>query len=233
MEVRVQNPPDEGLRRKISERLRTYYPNVREQVARGVQINLDEGTTSFDEVDTVISRTNEDANEVVIFGQTGIIVSQLGLYPGWDYFFSRFERDWAAWKDVVGYRKVVQIGLRYVNRIDVPMVDGVSRHEDYLTLQITLPEEFELNLGYSLNVRLPLQEIKCFANINSGTIPPPVPEHAAFLLDIDIVRAIEPPQKDADISKLLHQMRDAKNDLFEGFVTDAARETFRHDEPLR
>lgn len=234
IEIRVENPPDEKLRGRISASLEDWYPEEREQMARGVAIDIDKATAEFKDDGRIFRRMNAEGDEIAVVGQQGILVSQLATYPGWQHLFSRFERDWAKWKSLAGYRKIVQIGLRYINRIDVPLVDNIARHEDYLNLQVSLPPQYENNIGYSLSVKLPLHDIRCVANVNSGTMMPAlVPGHAAFLLDIDVVRAVDLPQKDADISELLLEMRHEKNRLFNAFVTDAARETFRNEQPLR
>ena len=113
------------------------------------------------------------------------------------------------------------------------MVDRVARHEDYLTLQIQLPPKYTDTVGYALMAKLPLPDIQCVAILNSGAVESPIPGHAGFLLDIDIVRLVDVPQKDDDIKMLLGKMRHAKNDLFQSLITEDARERFRNDQSLR
>lgn len=233
IEVRVEGLIDEIKRKKAAKKLSKLYPNERLQVNKGISIDLVHGLASVEDVGTVITRSNNDQNEMLVLGPNSVAVSQLAVYRGWDVFFERFQRDWAAWKSVVGHRKVIQIGLRYINRIDVPMVDNLARHEDYLTLQIQLPSKYTDTIGYALMAKLPLKDIQCIATINSGAVESPIPSHAGFLLDIDIVRPVDVPQKDADIEKLLGEMRHAKNELFQSLITEAARDRFRNDQSLR
>jgi uncharacterized protein (TIGR04255 family) len=63
-------------------------------------------------------------------------------------------------------------------------------------------------------------------SVRSGIAPPAVPGRVSFTLDVDVKRNLEVPQKDADVFELLAAMRKAKNDLFETFITDEARELF-------
>jgi uncharacterized protein (TIGR04255 family) len=53
-----------------------------------------------------------------------------------------------------------------------------------------------------------------------------VPGKLSFSLDIDVWRQVDVPQKDNDVLELLGKMRDAKNQLFETFITDKARDLF-------
>lgn len=233
IEVRVEEFIAEPKRNKVAKKLSRHYPNERLQVNKGVNVDLQRNLASVEAVGTTITRSNNDENELLLLGPSSVAVSQLAVYRGWDAFFERFQRDWAVWKAIIGHRKIVQIGLRYLNRIDVPLVDNLARHEDYLTLQIQLPRKYTDTIGYGLMAMLPLKDIQCVATVNSGTMESPIPSHAGFLLDIDIVRMVDVPQKDADIERLLGEMRLAKNELFQSLITDVARDKFRNPELLR
>ena len=233
IEIRFAAVIDEALRRKASDRFADIYPVAAEQRLSEISVDLDHANVKIDTLPPTFRRSNRDENEILLINPQSLGVSQLAVYPGWDHFFGRFERDWRIWKSIGGFNKLERVGMRFINRIDVPLVDNIARHEDYLTVQVQLPPEYLLTIGYSLNARLPLHDIKSFANVNSGTTESPVPGHAAFLLDIDILRAVDPPSKDGDIIDLLHAMRSEKNRLFESFIKDAARERFRHDQSLR
>lgn len=233
IEVRVDGLVDEADRLKVGKKLSKFYATERLQLKKTVNVDLDHDIASINPEGTVITRASADEDEQMLLGSNSFSVSQRATYPGWAKFFSRFQRDWTVWKSVIGHRKVIQIGMRFINRIDVPLVDHVARHEDYLTLQIQLPSSYPNTNGYSLMARIPLPEVHCFAVINSGAIESPIPEHAGFLLDIDVIRQVEVPQRDADISILLEKMRHAKNNVFQALITDAARDRFRNDEHLR
>ncbi len=233
IEVRVDGLIDEADRLKIGKKLSKFYPTERLQMKKTINVDFDQDIASINPEGTVVTRANADEDEQMLLGPNSLSVSQRATYPGWAKFFERFQRDWTTWKSVVGHRKVIQIGMRFINRIDVPLVDDVARHEDYLTLQIQLPSSYPNTNGYSLMARLPLPDVHCFAVINSGAMESPIPKHAGFLLDIDVIRQVDVPQHDTDISSLLEKMRHAKNDVFQALITDAARDRFRNDKHLR
>jgi uncharacterized protein (TIGR04255 family) len=54
----------------------------------------------------------------------------------------------------------------------------------------------------------------------------PLERHFSVLLDIDVVREVDVPQKDNEIWKELDLMRTHKNRIFEECVTDSARKLF-------
>lgn len=232
IELRLREIVPEADLEKVSPKLKSLYPNETVQQGKDVKVDLDQSTASFESKRTW-RRTNLDEDEVVIVNPNALIVAQLPVYQGWDHFFGRFLAAHKVWKKVLGFRQIARVGMRFVNRIDVPMIRGLARHEDYLDLEIKLPAKYPHNIAYNLTVQLALEEIKCVATVRSGTVPSPLPSHAGILLDIDIGTALEVPQRDAEVIELLNKMRDAKNDLFETFIHDKARETFYGERPIQ
>jgi uncharacterized protein (TIGR04255 family) len=173
-------------------------------------------------------RTSQDVSQIVLLWPASILVSQLAPYPGWDRFCGRFVRDWAVLKAVTGYRKIARLGVRFVNRIDIPFQgEPVVVHSDYLNAYPQLPEVLGPLAAYSMQVNLPVSDIGCTLTINAASVPSPVLGHMSFVLDIDIGRDVDPPQNDEGIQVLLDQIRSKKNTTFEACITDRARELFQ------
>jgi uncharacterized protein (TIGR04255 family) len=155
------------------------------------------------------------------------VFSQLALYPGWDVFFDRFSRDWVVWKRTLGYRKITRIGVRYINRIDIPETLPVVPYEDYLNIYPHIPAAFGELSSYSVAVQLSLNDIGCILTLNSSSLPSPLLGHGAFLVDQDIVKEADPPQNDVELYALLNQIREKKNEIFEACIKPRARELFK------
>jgi len=62
--------------------------------------------------------------------------------------------------------------------------------------------------------------------INTGVMPSPLLNYTSFLIDIDIGRTHDVPQRDEEIFEFLTSIRDKKNMIFEACITDRARELF-------
>ena len=65
--------------------------------------------------------------------------------------------------------------------------------------------------------------------VNAATVSSPLIDHVSLLLDIDLFKDQNIPQKDKEFWDLLAALRHQKNMLFEAFVTDQARELFDRD----
>ncbi|MGH6680565.1 MAG: TIGR04255 family protein [Bradyrhizobium sp.] len=172
-------------------------------------------------------RHSDDQAEIVVLWPRSFLVSQLAPYPGWSELMARFRRDWTTWKKAVTYRRVGRIGVRYVNRIDIPVAGQIVEYEDYLRVYPQVPQEFGPNQAYVVQVRFPMPTLGCNLMINSFPVASPRIGHASYVLDQDIAREVDVPQNNEDLYKMLEDIHLKKNEVFEACITDRARELFR------
>lgn len=177
-------------------------------------------------------RASHDQREIVLLKSSGIAVCDRAPYAGWDSFSERFWRDWAVWIDAVGRRNINRIGMRYINRIDIPMQPGeaVVYHENYVTVHVQSPEDkFGPTIGYEARAIYRLEKIQGHFLLRTTILgpPAPVPDHVSVLIDFDLAREADPPQDDGGLKELLDVMREQKNMIFEAVITDEARKLFQ------
>lgn len=232
IEIRLGSPIETAELGRVSADLADHYPLDQPVKNLGVAVGMPatpEGkpTAQFNE-ENGRRRTSLDLTEIVVLWPTKFSVSQLAPYPGWGTFCGRFTRDWAIWKKRIGYRRVTRIGVRYINRLDIPMSgSGVIEESEYLNVYPYLPKDLGTMMAYGVQAVLPLTDIRSKLTLNSSAVPSPLLDHAAFIFDQDVSREVELPQRDEEIFNLLHQIRDTKNRVFEACVTDHARELFK------
>jgi uncharacterized protein (TIGR04255 family) len=171
--------------------------------------------------------SSADRADVLLVTSAHMTCSRLAPYVGWDTFRARAEDHWRTWKRVVGYRKIGRIGVRFINRIDIPATGGEEvKISDYLRVRPEAPAVKRMD-SYALQMSGPLEEDNCRWMINSSVVaPPPLVGHVSVILDIDVSRAGDPPQRDDEIWALIDRIRVHKNHMFEASVTDKARELF-------
>jgi uncharacterized protein (TIGR04255 family) len=216
---------------KVRAALKSLYPL--QQPIRGIEVRLNvppsgqQGVTTAHPIETHGNRlSTEDQTQIVLVWPSQFVFSQLAPYPGWDVFFERFCGDWGVWKRTLGYRKITRIGVRYINRIDIPATVPLIQHEEYLNIYPRLPAEFDAVTAYSVVAQLPVSDIGCMLTLNSSSAPSPLLGHAAFIVDQDIAKEVDPPQNDDGIYALLNQIRAKKNEVFEACIKPRARELF-------
>jgi uncharacterized protein (TIGR04255 family) len=216
---------------KADENFGRFYPH--RQDARNVNVSVvmqpgpeSEADTTVHKLETDHRRSSDDQTQIMILWPSLFVFSQLAPYPGWDAFFERFSRDWTLWKKVVGYRKISRVGVRYINRIDIPIIGNITHYEEVLKIYPEIPDELGPVLAYGIQTQLPYPEINGRITINSASVPSPLLNTSSFVFDQDIYTEINIPQTDDGLYKLLNQIHVKKNAVFEACITDRARELF-------
>jgi uncharacterized protein (TIGR04255 family) len=171
-----------------------------------------------------------DSTEVITITPYVIAFSRLAPYNGWDAFSNNVLALYKDFRSILGYIPISRIGVRYVNRLDIPSsTQGVVlKLDDYIRIHPQYPEDALPALQFfTLQGVFNLVEAAYVATINIAAIPSPLPSHMSILLDIDLGRSSEVPQRESEIRDLLAAMRIEKNRVFELCITDATRELFQ------
>jgi uncharacterized protein (TIGR04255 family) len=229
--LRFADPIDSATLDKVASALKPLYP--REDILKGVhfQMRLDATSPAPQSIEQEIGNgyrlSSPDQTHILILTPMppSLSMSQLAPYPGWDQFFGRFRRDWDVWKKSVGYRKIIRVGVRYINRIDIPTTDPIVYEEQFLNVYPHIPEVLGPMMQYAVQTQLSIADIGCILTLNSSVVPSPLIGHRSFVIDLDIGKD-SPPQNDDAIYELINRIRGAKNHVFEACITDRARELF-------
>jgi uncharacterized protein (TIGR04255 family) len=216
---------------KVNDKFGSHYPQHQRVENLKLEVQLSAGQT--DAPATAIDReggyrrSSSDMTQLLVLWRSAFVVSQLAPYPGWDEFIQRFSRDWKVWKRVMGFQTISRLGVRYINRIDIPLSGDVVEHEAFLNVYPRLPDVLGPVGAYAVQAVLPLEEIGCKLTLNSAVVPAPILGHASFVIDQDIAREVDLPQSDKGIYELLKKIRVRKNQVFEACVSNRARELFQ------
>jgi uncharacterized protein (TIGR04255 family) len=172
--------------------------------------------------------TSKDGTGVVTITQKSISTSRLAPYEGWENMVCTARENWLSWKKVVGYRKVSRIGIRFINRVDIPnREEKPIRIDDYLTFRPEVP-----NIGlapmraFNMNASMDIGRDGFKVTLITSLVPSPLVKTLSLLLDIDLSREADLPQNDDDLWSLVNVGRAHKNLVFEGCITDATRRLF-------
>lgn len=207
--------------------LKAKYPRAREQ--RSFQYEIKGGEqpsqTTQDLGIQGYQFPSEDKLEVATLKRNGFAFSRLTPYTRWEDVFAEAERLWRIYREAAKPEEVSRIGVRYINRIPLPMpVGDFSR---YLRKPFEVPEGVPQELR-SLLTRVVVHEPSSGISVNIIQVVEgqPVEGNLSFILDIDAYDAkhIEP---DIDeFGPLFEQLREMKNRIFFATLTDSAIEMF-------
>lgn len=218
-------PLSNGVYRKLIKKMKRSYANHLDIQNINAKIDFPKRSATFDEQPQT-KLSSDDEADIFIIQRNALTWSRLAPYQGWAHLISRVRADLEDAHGTTGHRKLGRIGVRYINRIDVPQENDVVRYEDYLAININLPSYLSVidNYAWRFERDFPGQSLR--AIVQSAIVEPEIPDCGAFLLDIDIVALSDLPAKLDHISSKLEEMRALKNDIFEVSITDRARARF-------
>jgi uncharacterized protein (TIGR04255 family) len=172
---------------------------------------------------------NVDSADIISITNDAIAYSRLAPYNGWALFSTAALGAIDSFRDEIGFVQLNRIGLRYINRIDIPVPspDAIVRLENYLTIQPQYPEDsFPPLRGFTMQTVFGLEKNAALATLTVASVPSPLPLHMGIILDIDIGRGQNLPKSKNGMRDVLNIMHDEKNSVFESCVTEATRELF-------
>jgi uncharacterized protein (TIGR04255 family) len=170
----------------------------------------------------------EDGLQVAQFNRNGFIFSRLRPYEEWDRLIREAMRLWALFADAAKATEVQRLGLRFINRIDLP--SGPVRIEDYLEPSPQGPRD--LNVTYQSFFHHDMFAVPGHSyaiNLVRTTQPGPASQAGSFglILDIDVFTTETCAPAMETIERRLTEMRWLKNKVFFGSVASKALESFK------
>lgn len=172
--------------------------------------------------------TSSDGTRIVNIGLQSISTAKLAPYEGWEKFIEEARINWGIWLKVIDWQPISRIGVRFINRIDIPTL-ARFRLDDYLTTLPTLPRQYDANGvdHFAMNLLVPLGEDNLKLVLNSGTTESPLIGYRSLILDLDLAMDSDLPSSDDQLWAFIDRIRARKNDVFEACITDKARALFR------
>jgi len=168
-----------------------------------------------------------DRKLVIQLGPHILVVNALKPYPTWEGFKPRIEMAWKKLQEIVDVQGLERIGLRYINRIELPQKEEI-RLSDYFDFYPTIgPRLPQIMASFIVGAEFSYEEgrdrcrVQLTPAADSGS-----GEKSAFILDIDYFLA--QPQA-VEVSEALQWVEEAHarvKEIFEGCITDKLRELF-------
>lgn len=157
----------------------------------------------------------------------GFTVSHLAPYTNWENLRTCATGLWEHYLAVASPLSVERIGLRYINRIFIPLGAGLS---EYFAIEPHLgPGLPQHLLGFGVQVALEDPDVPAVVLLQQrrDADSPTRPAEMPIVLDIDVFREWRLDPRSGEVWKLLDALRDLKNKMFFNATTEKAKEMFR------
>lgn len=228
IELRVGHDVELSALEKITQRLKSHYAKSEPMRQVGFLIDNTGGSVSLHEDATGFRLSSDDQADIALLSPRFMTTARLAPYPGWEALRDRAKVNWTEWRALTPTHPIVRIGVRFINRIDIPTLDEKVNLDDYFTLQ-PRAEAFQTTLAsFLVQVRFPTYQPNWIAGITTTPLQPnPVPGSMSIILDIDISREVDIPMHPEKLWPVIDEARNIKNDLFERALTDKTKALFR------
>jgi uncharacterized protein (TIGR04255 family) len=164
-----------------------------------------------------------DHRRVVQARQNGFAFSHLAPYDQWSSLRDEARRWWDKYVEISGAAQVTRCGLRYINRIVLPL--PMKDLGDYFLTRPELPEGLKMFSGLFMRLVLPtLEGTAVVTQSIEGTGP--IPAGLPILLDIDASRETLIPAGGDEAWAVLEKLAEMKNNVFFQSLTPAALEPY-------
>lgn len=166
---------------------------------------------------------SEDEKIIAQFRVDGFTLSHLQPYTNWEFIISHAKPLWEYYLSKVSPQSITRVASRYINRLDLPL--PIEDFGDYLTSPPYLPDSLPQEL-INFIIRLIVREEELSANITQTMVESPKRGHNGIIIDVDAYKANESGIREEDILPTLEKLRELKNRIFFGVITEKTARLF-------
>lgn len=227
--VTFSSPVEPARLEAFHDVIRNDYPGKQQRVKWHGQIQL-----AQEAVQQAVSRAAEgfmfksaDGQRLVQVRRDGFTFNWLKPYDTWNAFRDEARRHWERYRDTFRPEAVTRLGLRYINRIALPLPFDDFR--DFVKTAPDIAHGMPQSVS-ALFMRLEIPDPKrALMAIITETIEAPIEDgkKVPLIFDIDIVRSATFEPASPAMWETFEQMREYKNEIFFASVTERAKEMFR------
>jgi len=164
--------------------------------------------------------TNPNGLEVLHMMREGLFVSFLPPYKGFAECIQNIERYWNWYVEAFAPESSVRIGIRYINRMDVPLKNGVVEFEQYFKLVTYYPVDGPFQLHrFHTQFEISDLELNIPARV-SFTSTKESKDNLEVILDIEAFDEGSWSAQDQQIWPRFDQLRHWAYRLFRNTLTD-------------
>jgi uncharacterized protein (TIGR04255 family) len=202
------------------------YPDQKVVEEKNIKIQFSPGGNKVNEqiIGNRLVCRSADGIRLVQLSSLFLAVNQLRPYRGWEESFrDTIKQRVDEFQRKLGPLKMRQVGLRYINKIDIPEVPLVWEKWFQFNLPLpqlagTQPPQFQMQFNQRIAE-------ECQLAITVVTLPPAQPGVSSLLLDIAVVWAGAPIEPDS-LAEYMERVHSPHRLVFEGYLNDNLRRLF-------
>lgn len=214
---------------KIASHFKDEYPHQEPLTTVDFMIDTTGGAAQMRQEMRGYRLTSISNPDVLVVQPGGVVAARLAPYTDWEQLLGATKKVWAQWRRTGNSSSISRLGVRYINRIDVPIESAVNLDLSvYLNFSPNVPKFSTKSIAsFLVQATVPTEKENWSVSLTSTVSnPPPLINTISILLDIDLFRTAQIPGRDEDLWECIESVRALKNSIFESCITDATRKLF-------
>lgn len=180
---------------------------------------------SSSSINSIIFSPDKGSNKKIQFRKDGYSFNMLKPYSNWEEFSMLALKYWEQYKEIAQPSHIERIGVRYINRIELPLDDEFD-FDHYFNNAPKIPSILEQKYKrFFLQMEIPCNDAGIYAIITQTFHQPHEQDKLNFIFDIDVFNNIDKPNTYL-VQKDFNELRDFKNKIFEDIITNKTRGLF-------
>jgi len=167
----------------------------------------------------------EDEKALVQVDRHLLTVNHLKPYPTWQEFLPLIRQGFHAYLEVANPKGLQRIGLRYINRIEIP--GQRIELEDYLEFRPfigpNLPQDFG---SFIVGIQVPYENSRNILRLQLASAAVQAPDVVAVVLDLDYFLAQAGQMASDNVFEWVELAHTRVEEVFEACITDRLRQMF-------
>ncbi len=208
------------------DKIKNTFPIKEQHTTQSVEISESQSGIQHQlKIDQRMFFYTNDKKTFVQIGNQVLGINCLKPYPSWDKFKPFIESPYKALKELIELKSPTRIGLRYINKIEVPKTNGdLSNYFEFRPLMgSNLPQNLE---KFNVGCYLPFSDARDYCRIRLSSATPDKSDNNAYLLDLDYILDKKSAILPENVIEWVDHAHDETEKVFEGCITDQLREIF-------
>jgi uncharacterized protein (TIGR04255 family) len=175
---------------------------------------------------------DHDKSKAIQANTDNFSFSKLHPYETWESFYEEANKFWKNYVDITSVDRVKRLGLRYLNRIEIPFDDRSFKLKDYIKIFPEVSDDLSVAIsGYFMQISLDSEVYKpSRAIVNQAIGNLGNPNSTPLIFDIEVFQDVDitPQNNSREIESIfINNLRVFKNDIFLKGITEKSQELFK------
>lgn len=219
-------PWDLAIPGLVYEKIRENFPKRRQAKALEVSVAASpEGVEQQVKTTDRMQFLREDEKALIQVDRDLLAVNHLKPYPTWREFLPLIRQGFNAYCEVASPKGIRRIGLRYINRIEIP--GQRIELEDYFELRPFVGSELPQEFGsFIVGIQIPCEDSRDTLRLQLVNATIETPNAVAVMLDLDYFLAQRDQVPLDNVFEWVEVAHGRVEEVFEACITNRLREMF-------